>query len=344
MQAVLVTGGMGFIGSHTVVDLSAAGYNVVILDNLCNSRVELLPKLQQICTGQVKFVQGDVRNTNLVRELLDKSNICAVLHFAGLKAVGESVTRPLDYYDTNVSGLISVLSAMESTGVRRIVFSSSATVYGAPDSSPIAEDAPLRPASPYGHTKAMCERILLDTCQSDPSWSAGILRYFNPVGAHVSGMLGENPRGTPNNLMPYLLQVAAGVQEKLFIFGDDYPTPDGTGVRDYIHVCDLAAGHVAALHYLSRCSGATALNLGTGSPVSVKEFVTTFERVTGVVIPRETTARRPGDVAAYWANPQRAQALLSWTATRDLSAMCRDSWASQVFMQGVVNNKSVAPT
>ena len=339
MAKVLVTGGLGYIGSHVVVDLSTDGNDVVIIDNLANSSSEVVPRLHQLCAGSVDFVQGDVRDTELVISILKQHNISAVLHFAGLKAVAESVADPVIYYDNNVAGLISVLSAMSRANVRNIVFSSSATVYGEPDSSPISEDAALRPASPYGQSKAMCERILLDTCQSDSAWRAAILRYFNPVGAHASGLLGESPRGVPNNLMPYVVQVAAGQRAALSIFGDDYPTPDGTGVRDYIHVCDLAAGHVSAMRYLTDHAGAVVLNLGTGVPVSVKEMVETFERVNGVAVPRQIAPRRAGDVPAYWSNPSRAQSLLNWNAQHDVAAMCRDAWAPHVVMQQTLQEK-----
>jgi UDP-glucose 4-epimerase len=331
MGTILVTGGAGYIGSHTAVELAESGFEVIILDNFCNSRPTVVSTLQSMCSefaGSIQSVEGDVRDTTLVLKLLTQHNVSAVVHFAGLKSVADSTTHPIDYYEHNVQGLISVLRAMNQTQTaRKIVFSSSATVYGEPDQSPIEESAALRPASPYGHSKAMCERILIDLCASDSRWSAAVLRYFNPVGAHVNGRIGENPIGVPNNLMPYLVQVATGQRKLLSVFGNDYPTPDGTGVRDYIHVADLAAGHVSALRYLAENNcGALTLNLGTGHPISVLQLIETFERVNARKIAYQIAPRRSGDVAAYWADPAKAQRVLEWKATRSLEDMCVDAW------------------
>jgi len=326
---ILVTGGAGYVGSHACVALIEAGYEVVVLDNLCNSSSIVLQRLQEICGTAPVFIEGDVRDRACLEQIFHTYAISAVLHFAGLKAVGESVAMPLEYYDNNVAGSITLLAAMRDAGVRNLVFSSSATVYGDPATVPIREDFALAPTSPYGRTKHMVEDILADWQHANPDWSIGRLRYFNPVGAHPSGRIGEDPRGFPNNLMPFVAQVAVRQREKLFVFGNDYATPDGTGVRDYIHVMDLVDGHVVALDYVCRQRGLHTINLGTGKGVSVLEMVGAFERASGQSIPYEIVARRPGDIAACWADPGLAQELLSWRATRTLQQMCEDAWRWQ---------------
>lgn len=327
---ILVTGGAGFIGSHTCAALHAQGLPYVVLDNFSNSRRSVLERLGRI-TGQVpQCVEGDVRDGQLLAQVLQDYGVTAVIHFAGLKAVGESVREPLRYYDTNVAGTVTLLAAMRATGVRTLVFSSSATVYGDPVSSPIREDFAMQPESPYGFSKYMAEQVLADVDRSEPGqWHIARLRYFNPVGAHASGWIGEDPQDVPNNLMPYVAQVAAGVRQELQIFGGDYPTPDGTGMRDYIHVSDLADGHVAALRYLRDHAGLLTVNLGSGVPVSVLEVVRAFERVSGQTIPYRVVARRPGDVAAYWADPAAAAQALQWRTQRSVDAMCADMWRWQ---------------
>jgi UDP-glucose 4-epimerase len=328
-QTVLVTGGAGFIGSHTCIGLLAAGHRVVVVDNLCNSQPEVLEKIQMVARCPVKFYQTDVRNREHLERIFRDESIQAVIHFAGLKAVGESVSRPLDYYENNVSGSVVLVEVMEKFGVKTLVFSSSATVYGEPTDVPISEKAPVRPVNPYGRTKAMVEDILRDVAASDPAWRIALLRYFNPVGAHHSGLLGEDPRGIPNNLMPYLSRVAAGELPRLSIFGNDYPTPDGTGVRDYIHVLDLVDGHLAALRNLESASGVYALNLGTGQGYSVLDMVRAFERASGRTIAYEFAPRRAGDIATCYADPGLAEQLLGWRATRGLEEMCIDTWRWQ---------------
>lgn len=327
---ILVTGGTGFIGSHTCAALHAQGLPYVILDNFSNSRRSVLERLGRI-TGQVpQCVEGDVRDGQMLAQVLQDHGVTAVIHFAGLKAVGESVREPLRYYDTNVAGTVTLLAAMRATGVRTLVFSSSATVYGDPVSSPIREDFAMQPESPYGFSKYMAEQVLADVDRSEPGqWHIARLRYFNPVGAHASGWIGEDPQDVPNNLMPYVAQVAAGVRQELQIFGGDYPTPDGTGMRDYIHVSDLADGHVAALRYLRDHAGLLTVNLGSGVPVSVLEVVRAFERVSGQTIPYRVVARRAGDVAAYWADPAAAAQALQWRTQRSVDAMCADMWRWQ---------------
>ena len=326
---VLVTGGAGYIGSHACVALIEAGYDVVVLDNLCNSSQVALQRVQDICGTSVGFRQGDIRDRACLDQLFNEHQVDAVLHFAGLKAVGESVEQPLQYYDNNVTGSLVLLAAMQQAGVRNLVFSSSATVYGDPVTVPIREDFAVGPTNPYGRTKLMVEDILADWHAANPDWSIGRLRYFNPVGAHASGRIGEDPQGTPNNLMPFVAQVAVGKREKLFVFGDDYATPDGTGVRDYIHVMDLVEGHVVALDYIRRECGLHTINLGTGNGVSVLEMVGAFERVSGRPVPYEIVDRRPGDIATCWADPALAQALLQWKASRNLTQMCEDTWRWQ---------------
>jgi UDP-glucose 4-epimerase len=326
---VLVTGGTGYIGSHACVALIEAGYDVVVLDNLCNSSPVALQRLREICGVSPLFKQGDIRDRVCLDALFREHRIDAVLHFAGLKAVGESVDKPLQYYDNNVAGSLILLAAMQQAGVKNLVFSSSATVYGDPVSVPIRENFALAPTNPYGRTKRMVEDILADWQAANPDWSIGRLRYFNPVGAHPSGRIGEDPQGIPNNLMPYVAQVAVGKRKNLFVFGNDYSTPDGTGVRDYIHVMDLVEGHVVALDYIRRERGLHTINLGTGNGVSVLEIVGAFERASGRSVPYEIVARRPGDIAACWADPGLAQELLQWKASRSLTQMCEDAWRWQ---------------
>jgi UDP-glucose 4-epimerase len=326
---VLVTGGAGYIGSHACVALMEAGHEVVVLDNLCNSSPVALQRVREISGASPAFKQGDIRDRACLDEIFREHRIDTVLHFAGLKAVGESVEKPLAYYDNNVTGSLVLLAAMQQAGVNNLVFSSSATVYGDPASVPIREDFALGPTNPYGRTKLMVEDILADWQVANPDWSIGRLRYFNPVGAHPSGLIGEDPQGTPNNLMPYVAQVAVGQREKLFVFGNDYATLDGTGVRDYIHVMDLVEGHVVALDYIRRERGLHTVNLGTGNGVSVLQIVGAFERASGRPVPYEIVARRPGDIAACWADPGLAQAVLQWKASRSLTQMCEDAWRWQ---------------
>jgi UDP-glucose 4-epimerase len=327
-QPILITGGTGFIGSHTVVTLAEAGQPVVILDNLCNSSPKVLERLARLNASPLAFVQADIRDAAALDALFARYNFAGVIHFAGLKAVGESVAQPLRYLENNVSGTINLLQAMDRANVRRMVFSSSATVYGDPVTVPVPETAALTATNPYGRTKLMCEDALRELHTADPRWRIAILRYFNPVGAHESGLLGEAPNGIPNNLMPYITQVALGQREHLQIFGNDYDTPDGTGVRDYLHVSDLAAGHLAALRALNEPKLFT-VNLGTGRGVSVQEMVDTFARVNGVPIPHQVVPRRSGDVAVTLADPRQAQAQLNWQAKHDLARMCIDAWRWQ---------------
>ncbi|QFU74638.1 UDP-glucose 4-epimerase GalE [Halioglobus maricola] len=328
-QTVLVTGGAGYIGSHACVCLIEAGYSVVVLDNLCNSSREAVARVQEITGAELPLVEGDIRDSGCLDALFAQHRIDAVMHFAGLKAVGESVEKPLEYYDNNVNGTLVLLAAMERAGVTRIIFSSSATVYGDPASVPIREDFPTQATNPYGRSKLMVEEILADWSQAKPAVSVGNLRYFNPVGAHVSGRIGEDPSGIPNNLMPFVAQVAVGRRDKLAVFGDDYATPDGTGVRDYIHVVDLAEGHVAALNYVLAKPGLLTVNLGTGNGSSVLDMVRAFEAASGRPIAYEIVARRAGDIAECWADPALAEELLGWKASRSLEAMCADTWRWQ---------------
>lgn len=326
---ILITGGTGFIGSHTCVALAQAGHDLLILDNLCNSRVEVVDQLGALCGKRPQFIQGDVRDTVALDRLFASHHITAVMHFAGLKAVGESVERPLEYYDNNVHGTLQLLAAMRRAKVKTLVFSSSATVYGDPASVPVREDFPRTASNPYGRSKLMIEDILADMYQADQNWRIARLRYFNPAGADESGLIGEDPQGAPNNLMPFIAQVAAGRREWLNIWGADYPTPDGTGVRDYIHVSDLAGGHVAALNYLDRRGGMLTVNLGTGQGYSVLDIVNAFERASGRVIARKIGPRRAGDIAQCWADPSLARELLGWTARRSIDQMCADAWRWQ---------------
>jgi UDP-glucose 4-epimerase len=326
---ILVTGGAGYIGSHTVVELLAAGHDVVVLDNLSNASPEALRRVESIAGRPAPLVEGDVRDEALLGRLLAQHRFDAVIHFAGLKAVGESVARPLQYYDNNVTGTVTLLRALDAAGVRRLVFSSSATVYGDPESVPIREGARTGPTNPYGRSKWMVEHVLEDLAASDPRWAIGNLRYFNPVGAHPSGRIGEDPKGIPNNLMPFIAQVAVGRRERLGVFGGDWPTPDGTGVRDYIHVVDLARGHLAALRRVFDLAGAWTVNLGTGNGYSVLDMVRAFERASGRPVPYTIGPRRQGDIASCYADPARAAELLGWRAELGIDAMCADGWRWQ---------------
>jgi UDP-glucose 4-epimerase len=372
-KPILITGGAGYIGSHTCVALCEAGFTPVIFDNFCNSTISVIQKIETLTKKSVAVIQGDIRNEALLQKTLEDYSCEAVIHFAGLKAVGESVAEPLKYYDVNVSGSLTLLRAMQKTQVKKLVFSSSAAVYGSVQELPIKESAPCLPVNPYGRSKFIVEEMLADLVQADPTWSVTSLRYFNPIGAHPSGLIGEKPQGVPSNLMPYLTQTAAGLRKELSIFGTDYPTQDGSAVRDYIHVMDLAEGHVAALDFLENStaganssvtpvlassstslytaelcaeapcssspaaifersplhqsrSGMITLNLGTGKGYSVLEMVAAFEKITGEKVPCKIVPRRAGDVAACWADPTAAEQVLKWKATRDLEAMCRDSW------------------
>lgn len=329
-STILVTGGAGYIGSHTVLCLLDAGYDVVVLDNLSNSSAESLVRVQQICGKVPHFVQGDIRDRALLDKLFARYSIDAVLHFAGLKAVGESVKQPLRYYENNVAGSVTLCQAMHAAGIFKLVFSSSATVYGEPAKMPVREDFPTgTPTNPYGRSKLIVEEVLQDLCRSDGRWSVALLRYFNPVGAHESGLMGEDPNGVPNNLLPYISQVAAGRLEHLSIFGNDYATPDGTGIRDYIHVVDLAVGHLKALDALDHRPGANVWNLGTGKGYSVLEIVHAFEQASGRSVPCKFAPRRAGDIAECWADPSKALQELGWRAERTLDDMMRDSWRWQ---------------
>lgn len=328
-KTILVTGAAGYIGSHTCVELLSAGYAVVAVDNLCNSSGEALKRVEKITGHLIPFYETDVRDRVSMSALLRTHRIDAAIHFAGLKAVGESVAEPLAYFDNNVAGSVALLETLKDAGVKKFLFSSSATVYGDPETVPIAETARLSVTNPYGRSKLMVEQLLEDLAASDPSWAIGVLRYFNPAGAHPSGLIGEDPRGIPNNLMPYIAQVAIGRREKLSVFGDDYPTPDGTGVRDYIHVVDLAKGHLAALAELFRSGRGFTLNLGTGRGYSVLEMVAAFEKASGRSVPYQMTSRRPGDIATCYADPMRAWHVLDWRARKGLEDMCADHWRWQ---------------
>ncbi len=325
-MAILVTGGAGYIGSHTCVSLLSAGYDVIVVDNLSNSSLEALSGIETISGGRIKFYKTDLRNTEELRKVFRKEKIDSVIHFAGLKAVGESVTFPLKYYDNNLGATLSLLKVMEEFQVKNLVFSSSATVYGNPNTVPIDEDFPLFATNPYGMTKLMIENILKDMAKADPSMTIIILRYFNPAGAHKSGLIGENPKGIPNNLFPFIAQVASGKLSKLRVFGGDYSTKDGTGVRDYIHVCDLAEGHVAALKCIEKVGCLSVYNLGTGTGYSVLDIIGAFEKANGIKIPYEIVDRRSGDIDACYANPSKAFHHLKWQAKRDLIEMCEDAW------------------
>ena len=325
-MSILVTGGAGFIGSHTCVELLNAGYDVVVADNLYNASEKSLERVKKITGKDLKFYKADIRDKEAMNEIFEKEEIESVIHFAGLKAVGESVAKPLEYYENNIGGTITLCDVMRNHGVKNIIFSSSATVYGDPEVVPLTEDCKLgETTNPYGATKAMMERILTDVQHACTSMSVTLLRYFNPIGAHESGLLGEDPKGIPNNLMPYIMKVAAGELPCLGVFGDDYDTPDGTGVRDYIHVVDLAKGHVLAIEKYNK-PGLHICNLGTGQGYSVLELVHAFERVNGVKVKYEIKPRRAGDIATCYADPTRAKEELGWVATRGIDEMCRDTW------------------
>ncbi len=329
MAKILVTGGAGYIGSHTCVELINAGHEVTVFDNFCNSQPQALLRVERITGKKVPTIKGDLRSRPSLTMALRQSRATAVIHFAGLKAVGESVEKPLEYYDNNVVGTLRLLEAMAECRVGTLVFSSSATVYGDPQQLPLTEDHPLSATNPYGQTKLDIENMLRALHQSDPTWRICILRYFNPVGAHESGLIGEDPQGTPNNLLPYVAQVAVGRREFLNIWGNDYPTPDGTGVRDYIHVVDLALGHLKALERLERHAECTAVNLGTGCGYSVLDMVWAFEKASGKSVPFKIAERRAGDVASCYADPGQALVMLGWRAERTLEKMCEDAWRWQ---------------
>jgi UDP-glucose 4-epimerase len=328
-MSILVTGGAGYIGSHTCIELLNAGYDVVVVDNLCNSSEEALARVRKITGREVKFYKIDLLNREQLTEVFQKEKIDAVIHFAGLKAVGESVQKPLEYYHNNITGSLVLFEVMRQFGVKDIVFSSSATVYGNPRTVPIKEDFPLAVTNPYGRTKLMLEEIFRDIYAADKDWNMILLRYFNPIGAHESGLIGEDPRGIPNNLIPFITQTAVGKLEAVGVFGDDYDTPDGSGVRDYIHVVDLAIGHVKAIEKLREHPGIRTYNLGTGIGYSVFDMIKTFSKVIGKEIPYIIKPRRPGDIATCYADASLAKKELNWSAARDLKVMCEDSWRWQ---------------
>lgn len=333
-MAILVTGGTGYIGSHTVIDLLNQGKDVIIVDNLSNSSEVVLERIAELVEGDLEegrldFYEVDLRDESDMRRIFEQNVIDSVIHFAGLKAVGESVSMPVEYYDNNLTGTLVLLKIMKEFNVKKIVFSSSATVYGLHNMSPLSEDLPLSTTNPYGTTKVMIEQILTDLSKSDPTWSVVLLRYFNPIGAHKSGRIGENPKGKPNNIMPFITQVAVGKLPKLSIFGNDYDTPDGTGVRDYIHVLDLARGHIKALEFSEHFYGVEAINLGTGMGISVLDLVKAFEKASGLTIPYEVIARRPGDIGTCYSDPKKAFELLGWKTQYTLDDMCMDSWKWQ---------------
>jgi UDP-glucose 4-epimerase len=328
-MAILVTGGAGYIGSHTCVELLKAGYEVIVIDNLVNSKEESITRIREITGKPLTFYKADLLDKQAINEIFKSKSIEAVMHFAGFKAVGESISFPLRYYHNNIAGTLTLLEIMQIHGVKKIVFSSSATVYGNPHTVPITEDFPLSTTNPYGQTKLIIEQILSDLYYSEPDWNIAILRYFNPIGAHPSGKIGEDPNGIPNNLVPYITQVAIGKLRVLNIFGSDYETPDGTGVRDYIHVVDLAAGHIKALQKLNENPGNVVYNLGTGKGYSVLEIINTFSKVTGKEIPYRFVERRPGDVAVSYADPSKANNELGWSAKYGLEEMCTDAWRWQ---------------
>ena len=323
---ILVTGGIGYIGSHTCVELLKKGMEVVIFDNLYNAKIDVVDKIKEITGKEITFYQADMRDKESMRPIFEENKIDAVIHFAGLKAVGESVEKPLLYYQNNITGTLNLCELMKEYDCKKMIFSSSATVYGAPKTVPIKEDFPLHTTNPYGTTKLMLEQILTDFCKADTAWHVILLRYFNPIGAHESGLIGESPNGIPNNLMPYITQVAIGKLPYLRVFGDDYDTPDGTGVRDYIHVVDLAKGHVNAVEAIMQKSGVSIYNLGTGIGYSVLDIVKAFEKANGITIPYQIQGRRAGDIAVCYANAQKAYEELGWKAEYDLERMCKDAW------------------
>lgn len=328
-MSVLITGGAGYIGSHTCLELLNTAFDIVVLDNFSNSKVESLKRVEILAGRSFIFRQGDVRDRNCLREVFSQYDITAVIHFAGHKAVGESVRAPIAYYDNNVNGSIALVEVMAEFGIKKLVFSSSATVYDAVSDKQISEGSPLKPINPYGRSKLMVENIYRDLAASDSQWRIAMLRYFNPVGAHESGQIGEDPNGIPNNLMPYISQVAVGRLAELSVFGSDYPTPDGTGVRDYIHVVDLAQGHLAALRALDKAAGLIIVNLGTGVGCSVLGLIKAFEEASGKAIPYRIVARRLGDVATCYSDPSLAASILGWKAKLDINAMCLDTWRWQ---------------
>jgi UDP-glucose 4-epimerase len=328
-MSILVTGGAGYIGSHTCVELLQAGYDLVVIDNFSNSKMDSLNRVKELTGKDVTFYEVDLLNRESVDKIFKQHSIEAVIHFAGLKAVGESVSLPLHYYHNNITGTLILCDVMKQYGVKNLVFSSSATVYGMPETVPISEDFPLGATNPYGRTKLMIEEILRDVYVADEGWSIALLRYFNPIGAHESGRIGEDPNGIPNNLMPFITQVAVGKLKQLSVFGNDYPTIDGSGVRDYIHVVDLAHGHLKALEKVMSSNGVEAYNLGTGTGYSVLEIVNAFEKASGVQIPYQIVDRRPGDIAVCYADATKAKNELGWVATRGIEEMCRDSWKWQ---------------
>lgn len=324
---ILLCGGAGYIGSHTIIELDKAGHNVVVVDNLVNSNPKALERVGKIIGKEIKFYKADVRDRQAMTKIFEENQLDAAIHFAGLKAVGESVAKPLEYYENNMNATFVLLDVMRQHGCKNIIFSSSATVYGDPAIIPITEECPKgQCTNPYGQTKSMLEQVMMDVQKADPEWNVVLLRYFNPIGAHPSGTIGENPNGIPNNLMPYITQTAVGKRQELGIFGNDYPTPDGTGVRDYIHVCDLAAGHVAALKAIQKNCGLGIYNLGTGHGYSVLDVVNAFQKVNGVKVPYVFKPRRPGDIATCYCNPAKAEAELGWKAQFGIEEMCRDSW------------------
>lgn len=329
METILVTGGAGYIGSHTLISLYEAGYRAVVIDNFVNSSAEAIKRTEAIVDESIPFYEADVRDREALRKIFTEHTIDAVIHFAGLKAVGESVGIPLEYYSNNIDSTLALLEIMKEFNVKRIVFSSSATVYRSDNASPLEEDMELGCTNPYGWTKFMNEQIISDFCSANLDYTAVLLRYFNPIGAHESGTIGENPKGIPNNLMPYITQVAVGRRDKLFVFGDDYDTPDGTGVRDYIHVMDLAQGHVDAIAYSKEHKGSYPINLGTGKGTSVLDLKNAFEKACGKEIPYEISPRRPGDIATVYADASRAKSKLGWEAKYDVDRMCEDSWRWQ---------------
>ena len=328
-MAILITGGAGYIGSHTCIELVKSGRDIVIIDNLRNSKKEAVKRIEKILGKPVKFYEGDVRDRELLRKIFTENKIEAAIHFAGLKAVGESAQIPLEYYENNLDSTFVLCDVMKEFGVKKIVFSSSATVYGLSKTMPLVETMPLGAINPYGRTKLFIEYILRDIYNADNDWCVALLRYFNPIGAHESGLIGEDPKGIPNNLMPYISQVAVGRLEKLRVFGNDYNTPDGTGVRDYIHVVDLAVGHVKAVDWVLENKGCEAINLGTGNGCSVLQLREAFEKASGIKIPYEIVGRRPGDPDEVYANADKAKKLLGWEATKTIDDMCRDTWRWQ---------------
>ncbi len=328
-MSILLTGGTGYIGSHVAVAVAQLGHEIVLYDNLSNSDEAVVTQIAQIIGRPLTFIRGDIRDTQLLQLTLRAHGVAVVVHLAGLKAVGESLVSPLDYYGNNVQGTISLMQAMKAEGVRKIVFSSSATVYGQPKYLPLDEAHSLSATSPYGRSKIHIEELLRDVAVSDPSWSIACLRYFNPAGAHDTFLMGDNPKGTPNNLMPFIAQVAMGKRARLEVFGDDFETEDGTGLRDYIHIMDLAEGHAAALEFLGSSQGWHAINLGTGQPYSVLQMIRSFESVSGAAVPFEISARRPGDVAACYANANKAKSVLGWAAKRNLREICESTWRFQ---------------